>query len=374
MTFWKLALVCVLTSGCASAGRGLQPPDPTGDGGSVDLKGSACPGFDTQNDAKHCGSCSNACGPGLICALGVCTFSCASPLVACPPNGCIDTTSDPDHCNGCGLACHVVPDMGPAGGNGNPDAGLPPTDAGVSPGWYRGTEYCSSSHCGVTCPPSTTLCTDNLCWDTKNAHAHCGTCNIACNGNQHCNAGKCCGIGQANCGNLCIDVLSDAANCGACNNACPPSATCVNGACKGPPPVTFTGNFQGAAGAGQTALCSQWTTFLGQLGTGYSTVTLSGSLDSPGVTCNTPSVVNALAAALKGMSSYISPSCNGHVWSTCNRYNDEVWIDPPSLCDSSNCPSPGRILRACFGNPGYNGLNTVTCSAAPTQTITLTFQ
>jgi len=73
------------------------------------------------------------------------------------------------------------------------------------------------------------------------------------------------------------------------------------------------------------------------------------------------------------VSSY-GATCDGHLWTTCSRDNDELWIDPPSLCNTSNCPNPGRILRACFSTAGYNGLNTATCGSAPTQTIVLTFQ
>ena len=62
------------------------------------------------------------------------------------------------------------------------------------------------------------------------------------------------------------------------------------------------------------------------------------------------------------------------MWTNCNRYNDELWIDPPSTCSGANCPNPGYLLRACFGSANiWGSVKGNTCSA-PTQTITLSFQ
>jgi hypothetical protein len=79
-----------------------------------------------------------------------------------------------------------------------------------------------------------------------------------------------------------------------------------------------------------------------------------------------------MATALKNQTAYTAV-CNGHTWSNCNRYNDELWIDPPSQCSGSNCPSPGYILRACIGNVNWGGIKGPTCGGA-NQSITLSFQ
>ena len=360
---------CVSTSVGVGDDAGVTPNDAT-------TGSDACAGFDLQTDPKHCGSCTNVCTSGLVCSAGKCKASCDAPLIKCAGDSgaCVDTTKDPLNCGSCGSPCSV-PDGGPEGGTGNPDAGVPPPDGGYGPGWYVGTGKCASSKCGIDCPPSTTLCTDNLCWDTQWSHDHCGDCTTACAaGTEHCNKGKCCGIGLSNCNNTCVNLQSDKTNCGGCGITCSGGTpNCIAGVCKsGPPPVTFTAAFPGTP----SAICTQFQTFMSQLGSGYSQVTLSGSADPVGVTCNIPAQVDALAAAMKNISSYTTISCNGHVWSNCARTgptHDELWIDPPAQCSGSNCPSPGRILRPCFGFAGYSALQGATCGATA-QTITLTFQ
>ena len=97
-----------------------------------------------------------------------------------------------------------------------------------------------------------------------------------------------------------------------------------------------------------------------------------GSLDEEGITCTDPVVAQELANAIRTNVAYIG-SCDGHEWSVCDRYTGEIWIDPPSLCSGSNCPSPGYIIRPCIG--GYSvpgGVNAATCSNIP-QTMGIEF-
>ena len=367
-----LALPAVALGACATSAVSNVEDDagtvPDASGG-----GDGCAQFDLQTDPKHCGGCSTACSAGQVCSKGACKASCDAPLIKCAGDAgtCVDVTKDPKNCGTCGTACSV-PDGGPATGTGNPDSGVPAPDGGVGPGWYLGTGDCTNSKCSIACPPNASLCTDNLCWDTQYAHDHCGTCTTTCAVDEHCNKGKCCGYGLANCSNACVDVLSDKNNCGACGTVCSNGTpTCIAGVCKsGPTPVTFSAVFPG----NQVTICNQWKAFIASLGAGYSQMQLSGTADVVGVTCNVPAQADAFASALKGITSYTTPSCNGHVWSTCNRDSGELWIDPPSQCNNSNCPNPGRILRACFSNSGFNALNGPTCGGAPSQTITLTFQ
>src|SRR5262249_11129010 len=103
----------------------------------------------------------------------------------------------------------------------------------------------------------------------------------------------------------------------------------------------------------------------------YSAVKISGTNDSSGQFCNNPAVATGLALALKNKADY-QGMCNGHLWTNCNRYEGEVWLDPPTLCSGSNCPNPGYILRPCIGNLNWGGVNTNTCPG-PSQTMTLTF-
>ncbi|MBZ0099508.1 MAG: hypothetical protein K8F30_10505, partial [Taibaiella sp.] len=129
-------------------------------------------------------------------------------------------------------------------------------------------------------------------------------------------------------------------------------------------------------GAPATAQCVAWGVFQGQLNPGnYLKMTIKGTFDPVGLVCTDKTVVNAMAQAIKTASAYISPPTNGHVWSVCNRYNGEVWVDPPSSCSGANCPSPGYILRPCIGgtNSNWGGVNTPTCGA-PTQVMTIIFE
>lgn len=368
-----LGLPAVSIAACvgSSVGTGIDTDASVGLDGSSG--GDACPQFDLQTDPKHCGTCTNACSSTQVCSAGKCKGSCDAPLIKCAGDSgsCVDTTKDPKNCGTCGTVCSN-PDGGPEGGTGNPDSGLPPPDGGYGPGWTLGTTDCSNSKCGITCGQNTTLCNDNLCWDTTWAHDHCGSCSTVCATDEHCNKGKCCGFGLGNCNNTCVNLMSDKQNCGACGVTCSGGTpSCIGGVCKsGPPPAVFSAVFPGV----QTTICNQWKAFIATLGSGYSQMTLNGTADPVGVTCNIPAQVDSFASALKNVTSYTTPSCGGHVWSTCNRDFGELWIDPPSQCSGNNCPNPGRILRACFSASNFNALNGPTCGGAPSQTITLTFQ
>ena len=98
---------------------------------------------------------------------------------------------------------------------------------------------------------------------------------------------------------------------------------------------------------------------------GLTGMRMYGSLDVDGISCSDPGVAQALADAIRTNVSYIG-SCDGHEWSVCDRYTGEIWIDPPSLCSGSNCPSPGYIIRPCIGGyPTPGGVNAGTCSNVP---------
>jgi len=373
--WWIGALAggAIAVGACATAAVGTGPDASVGDSGGVDAAG--CPQYDLLTDPKHCGSCTNACSSSQVCSNGACKAQCDPPLVKCfgDAGSCIDTTKDPSNCGSCNSACAV----GDAGsllpGTNNPDAGIPFGDAGYDggQGWSLGTATCSNSQCGVSCPNGMTECADNVCYDTQNFHDHCGDCATACQPDtEWCTQGHCCSTGKQWCTSQCIDVLNDANNCGTCGHVCPSQTpVCGGGSCTNG--VTYTETF--TQGQVPTAQCNDWKSFIASLGSGYTSMTLSGSLDTTGITCTDPTVVNNMANALKTVTAYTG-TCNGHTWSNCNRYNDELWIDPPSQCDSANCPSPGYMLRACFGSANFWGcVNCDTCGA-PTETVTLTFK
>jgi len=82
---------------------------------------------------------------------------------------------------------------------------------------------------------------------------------------------------------------------------------------------------------------------------------------------------------MKNLTTYISPTTQGHVWHFCTLHTwyieGGLWIDPPSSCAGSDCPSPGYIIRPCIGpsNPNWGGVNTATCYA-PDQLMEIIFE
>lgn len=375
------ALGGAAVSACATGLLTTDPyaPDEGGTGDSASKVDSGCPQWDISSDPKHCGTCTHSCNADQICSSGACKAQCDPPLTKCALDGgsagdagvCFDLTSDPNHCAMCGNACQLGDASALTPGTGNPDPGIP-FDGGYDggPGWGLGTTSCAKSACGINCPSGMTACEDSVCYDTQNDHDRCGSCMTACAATtEWCGQGHCCPVGQEYCSGSCIDVLSDKNNCGGCGIVCPSGMpSCVGGVCgKG---YVYTEAFTG--GVTPTTQCTAWTTYIGGLGSSYSSMTFNGSNDSVGYTCSTASVVNNMAGALKAKTSY-SASCNGHTWATCPSDTDELWIDPPSLCSGADCPNPGYILRPCIGNTNWGGVKTATCSP-PSQTMTLTFQ
>jgi hypothetical protein len=284
---------------------------------------------------------------------------------------CFDLTMDPNHCAMCGNVCPNGDASALVPGTGNPDAGIP-FDGGYDggPGWSLGTPTCTKSACGINCPSGMTVCEDNVCYDEQNYHDRCGSCTTPCAADtEWCTQGHCCSVGQAYCSGACIDVLGDKNNCGGCGIVCSGSTpNCLGGLCGSG--YTYSEAF--TSGVTPTTACTDWKTYVAALGSSYNSMKISGTYDSVGITCNTASVVNNMAAALKAQTAYTAV-CNGHTWSNCNRYNDELWLDPPSQCSGANCPT-GYIIRPCIGNANWGGVNTATCSGEPSQTMTLSFQ
>lgn len=125
-----------------------------------------------------------------------------------------------------------------------------------------------------------------------------------------------------------------------------------------------------------TQQVTDWNTFRSLLLQNYcyTKMVISGTYDPVGIECTDPVIVQAYANALYTYTPYTSPLTNGHVWSLCNRYLGEVWIDPPNECSGANCPDPGYIIRPGIGtgNQNWGGVNTATCYG-PNQRMTLTF-
>jgi len=105
----------------------------------------------------------------------------------------------------------------------------------------------------------------------------------------------------------------------------------------------------------------------------YCQMWIGGTYDTTGQSCTDTAVVHAFALAIQNYTSYTSPTtCSGNIWSICNRYLGEIWLNPPAQCDGSNCPT-GYIIRVGIGNLNWGGVNTPTCTSNPNQRMTFRF-
>ena len=102
---------------------------------------TACAGTcaDTSTDARHCGACGMACGPGFSCRDSTCV--CTATMCG---SECVNTANDESHCGSCGIACDAA-------------------------------ARCCSGSCAV-------LASDP---------AHCGSCGNACAAGESCCGGSC---------------------------------------------------------------------------------------------------------------------------------------------------------------------------------------
>ncbi len=205
---WTFLALCVAVSavGCVDgsvpAGAADKPviagsTSAAGGGQNGTIADGSC--HDTTSDPAHCGSCSNVCGQGQVCAQGVCQgaiSACAAPQTLCSGT-CVDLAS-PAHCGACGTAC--------AAG-----------------------QTCTAGAC--VCPATQIAC-NGACVDTQSNNDHCGACSQPCATGAACSAGQCaCAQGQAICSGVCADLQQSAANCGGCGHACATGETCTAGAC-----------------------------------------------------------------------------------------------------------------------------------------------
>ena len=222
---------------------------------------------DALNDNANCGYCGNVCGPGTICSNGKCSVTCGADETKCTAGDgtafCANLQNDPDDCNACGNAC-------PLGNN-------------------AATRFCAAGKCGETCNNGTLDCngdpTDGCEAFPAGDRSNCGACGIICPVGAYCVNGGCtCGTvtGQTieNCNGTCTNVQRDATNCGSCGARCTAanvyqSADCVESACRTSNRAVIT-----ATGVTGIAIDDTYLYFV-QQGTGIERVTKGSTAETP---------------------------------------------------------------------------------------------
>jgi hypothetical protein len=315
------------------------------------------------NDPNNCGACNQSCAqlPHAVaaCMNGACVVGMCSPGFGnCDKmdnNGCeADLTGDPMNCGVCGKGCVAPPNVMPTCVNsvcgvGQCLAGFVDCDKNPNNGCEVNvnTDPNNCNGCGMACAVP------------ANASAGCamGVCGIG-----KCNGGFADCDGNANDGCE-ININSDANNCGKCGSVCQNGTLCVNGSCTAPG-VTYTGQFQQNQTPNQQ--CNDWNTFRGKLNGNYTSITISGSNDQVGVTCQGGPAGQLCTALLNNQS--ITVQCSGRQWMTGQCGGGIELSAAGNIC---GCNSPAYLVRPCIGNQNWGGVNSATCGG-PTQTITVT--
>jgi PKD repeat protein len=146
--------------------------------------------------------------------------------------------------------------------------------------------------------------------------------------------------------------------------------------------VIYSENFtNGASYCSGSSQYDNWGLFRAALDTTtkkFRKVTVKGSLDPTGVTCNDPDITKKIADALR-QNVYLSVSCNGVPWVVapgcyggCGTLVDavELIVNYTGTCACAG--SPAFILRPIIGNLNWGGIGGTTCSS-PTQTMEVIF-
>ncbi|MCA9620746.1 MAG: hypothetical protein KC731_17100 [Myxococcales bacterium] len=120
--------------------------------------------------------------------------------------------------------------------------------------------------------------------------------------------------------------------------------------------------------------CDDFTAWRNGLGSGYTAMHFYGNGDPVGILCEDPAIVDQFAQALATGTS-VNLACNGYHWSYCDSLSQEIWVSTTNglVCNQSNCPDPGHILRPCLPSSSWGGFGTATCGLIPDQLLGFDF-
>ncbi|HEX4420742.1 MAG TPA: hypothetical protein VH165_22660 [Kofleriaceae bacterium] len=281
--------------------------------------------------------------------IGEGTFSAVAPSVPPPCND--NNACTADTCVGGGTAFGSCRNAPVPSGTSCADGNL-----------CNGAETCNGAG---TCEPGTPLAAGASCADGN-----------ACNGAETCNGSGTCEPGTP-------PVVSDDNSCttdscdptaGVSHVALPDGSTCSGiGVCE-----AGTCSVQGAVYSADffqfgdtTNQCNSWNDFLNNqvVDNSYSRVTMSGTFDLTGITCNDPASATQICQAIHQGNS-ASVSCGGHTWNVGQCGGTELSIDIGTCFCSFGAE---HTVRPCTGFDDWGGVNTETCDG-PSQTMTVACQ
>gem|GEM_PF-2296022 len=222
----------------------------------------------------------------------------------------------------------------------------------------NGAELCNATG---QCQPGTPATAGTACEDGD-----------ACNGDERCNGTGTCQAGDppvVNDDNSCTADACDA-NTGVSHIPLPDGTTCAghgvctDGKCSVSGAV-FSEDF--VQFQSDPAQCNSWNDFLAnQLAdVSYGSVTVSGTFDPTGVTCDDPDAATQLCQALHH-GGFAQVSCNGHFWSVGSCGGAEIVVDGPTC----SCLFGVHDVRPCLSFGEWGGINSDTCSP-PSQNLTV---
>ena len=243
--------------------------------------------------------------------------------------------------------------------------------------------------CSNTATPSGSSCEDgNVCNGSERCDGA-GTClagkvadagtscadNTVCNGDETCNGFGTCLAGTppvVDDGNSCTADSCDAIN-GVSHDPLPDGTACAggNGVCQGGvcsiQAATFSDSYIQFQAPSQ-AQCDAWTGFRTNdlVSTTFTSVSIAGTFNSTGFTCNDPAAATQLCQGLHN-GGFVDLFCNGHEWSVDDCGGIELAVDGFCSCGAQ------AAIRPCIGNLNWGGVSTATCTP-PSQSITVTCQ
>ena len=329
--------VLLLASGCFAWTCSVvnapdAPLDNDDDGGGGVATSSSTTGGAGGSGATGGGP---SCGDGNI-----------DPAETCdPPASCPTDCDDMDACtldnlvgdpNACNVMCQNAQIM---------SCGA--TADGCCPMGCSGTTDADCSVCGdnmvelgETCDPPNTCVTD--CDDMD-----------ACTADTLIGAPMTC---DTECSNAVITMCVNADGC------CP--STCTENNDTDCAREEYSHNFPNGSLASSSVQCTDWIAFKAALVGQFSAVTIRGSNDTTGFTCNVPASATQICNALN-TNSNTNVSCNGRFFNVGACGND-VEINTRTAGTACSCANPDYTLRPCINNSNWGGINTDSCGA-PTQ-------